>query len=234
MDTFILMIIAIGMLGIPVTCFFTLLTLLFKKWKYLLKYSLISLGSALLCTTMGLISYSILNTETSSSNVTTSAVPISDNSNEESLEQQRITENVLPEKINEVNENDEQAEKSNEVSIEDMIAMIESNLTQHFGEDNYTISCDYDYNIITLDVWKEGVATELAVIKLSGGNAANEDWMYVKNSFVKLAESICNLMQACGHEDFTLVLNIRNDINHENGLLSIFNTTIIYDALEEE
>ena len=63
MNTFILIIIAIGMLAIPAACLFTFLTLLNKKWKHLLKYSLISLVLALICTTMGLISYSILGTD---------------------------------------------------------------------------------------------------------------------------------------------------------------------------
>lgn len=66
MSTFILTIIAIGMLGIPISCLFTLLTFISRKWKNLLKYSLISLGLALICTTMGLISYSILETNKSS------------------------------------------------------------------------------------------------------------------------------------------------------------------------
>lgn len=244
MDTFILIIIAIGMLGIPISCFFTLLTLLFKKWKPLLKYSLVSLGLALICTTMGLISYGILVNDKPAAKLTDMAdsdTPMParqtvDNSIEtpnDRFTESQVVDAIPMEWSDETIENNERADASNEVLVETMLAMIESDLIQAFGKDNYTISCDYDNKIVTLDVWKEGVAAELTLIKLQGGDASDENWMFVKNSFVNVAKSICELIDNCGHEDFTLLLNIRNDANLENGLLSIFNTTIIYDVMEE-
>lgn len=164
MDTFILIIIAIGMLGIPISCFFTLLTLLFKKWKPLLKYSLVSLGLALICTTMGLISYGILVNDKPAAKLTDMAdsdTPMParqtvDNSIEtpnDRFTESQVVDAIPMEWSDETIENNERADASNEVLVETMLAMIESDLIQAFGKDNYTISCDYDNKIVTLDVW---------------------------------------------------------------------------------
>ncbi len=355
MSTFILIIIAIGMLGIPISCLFTLLSFLFKKWKNLLKYSLMSLGLALICTTMGLISYSVLGTgksapkeadiadfntamstmqspdnlvnisddkflesvktaiqgrlgsgetiqsvtlenrdlrilvdlsQKASSPVTakelalsrTSSItdPILDlyeydalwdtitvdfgdlgyirNSQKDiqeneyglryfpyenfklinSLKEESAEDIAFLENPNEIIENNGWTENSNKDSIDVMLKMIESVLAQNYGENNYTINCDYDYKIISLNVWHDGIAAELTLIKLQGGDATDESWIYLKNSVIYAANSICNLMETCGHGDFTLSFNLLNDINQENVLLSTFNSTIIYDVMEEQ
>lgn len=350
MNTFILIIIAIGILAIPVVCLFTFLTLVNKKWKYLLKYSLISLVLALICTTMGLISYNVLESDTTISNTAISTVqPPSESidsydlSNDSFVEDVKsviqgtvgsgeaiqsvsfenrnlcisvdlgetdscpipakelafsrtgsITDQILnlyeydalwdtitidfgdlgyiknfqkdirkneygmryfpeenfklinglreqpmeavsfPESSDEIIENNRLSENTTKVSIEDMITLIESVLIQSFGKDNYTITCDRDNKIIYLNVWYDGIIAELTAIKLSGGDATDEDWMTVKRSIVNNAKSVCNFINECGYEDFNLSYNVLNDMNHENILLSVVNTTIIYDVMEDE
>lgn len=350
MNTFILIIIAIGMLAIPAACLFTFLTLLNKKWKHLLKYSLISLVLALICTTLGLISYSILGTDETASNPAISTVQLPNESTESidlsndsfvervksvirgtvgsgetiqsvsfdnrnlcisvdlgetdsypipaeelafsrtgsitdrildlyeydalwdtitidfgdlgyiknfqkdirkneygmryfpeenfelinGLKEQPVEAAAFPESSNEIIENNGWPENSAKISVEDMIALIESVLIQSFGEDNYNITCDRDNKIIYLNVWYDGIIAELTAIKLSGGDATDEDWMLMKKSIVNNAKSVCNFMAECGYEDYNLSFNVLNDMNHDNILLSVVNSTIIYDVLEEE
>lgn len=139
---------------------------------------------------------------------------------------------IFPKSTDKIIENKEGIESTNKVSTEDMIAMIESVLKQNFGEDNYTITCDLDNKIIYVCVWYDGIIAELTAIKFSGGGADDEDWMFLKRSFINSAKSICDFMEECGHGDFNLSCNVLNDMNHENILLSLVNTTIIYDVME--
>ena len=150
------------------------------------------------------------------------------------LKEQPVEAAAFPESSNEIIENNGWPENSAKISVEDMIALIESVLIQNFGEDNYNITCDRDNKIIYLNVWYDGIIAELTAIKLSGGDATDEDWMLMKKSIVNNAKSVCNFMAECGYEDYNLSFNVLNDMNHDNILLSVVNSTIIYDVLEEE
>ena len=48
-----------------------------------------------------------------------------------------------------------------------------------------------------------------------------------------LSSSIQNLIDTCGYPDVTLTLNVLNDQNHENTLLTLLECDIIYDALAQ-
>ena len=55
--------------------------------------------------------------------------------------------------------------------------------------------------------------------------------MLAKNATVVMAQSLRELMDDAGLSDSALIVNVLNDLNQEKALLSILNTTIIYDVL---
>lgn len=115
------------------------------------------------------------------------------------------------------------------VSLDMLCGLVEIALGGSFsGKDVY-----HDGKDLIANVWMDGLTEELYAVKDHGGESP-ESWENVKVSMVNLAESLCNVLSTYGQEDFELRLNILNDTNHENVLLSILDDTITYDVMEEE
>lgn len=111
------------------------------------------------------------------------------------------------------------------VSVESLCSLIEITLSENFS--GYTVIPEE--NAITVNVWVDGVALEMAV----GGAAAEASWEIAKESMMSMFDSIRGVIDAAGRDDVHLMLNVLNDANLENTLLSIFEGTIIYDAMED-
>lgn len=88
-------------------------------------------------------------------------------------------------------------------------------------------------NLIVVNLWQDGLALEVTILKASGEDENNSDWVSLKSSVTNMAESILGLMSAAGVDDMSLNLNVLNDLNTENVLLSLFNTYVIVDALAD-
>lgn len=115
-----------------------------------------------------------------------------------------------------------------EISIESLSDLIEIVLSQRFP--NYDIS--NDDKTITVNIWMDGVAIELAAIQENGGDANDESWMALKEGIGAMSDSICELIDESGQEDVYFTLNLLNDQNLENTLLTMLDSVIIYDVLE--
>ncbi len=113
--------------------------------------------------------------------------------------------------------------------LDSLCAAIESVLAQNY--DHYSI--EHDDSSITIGVWHDGIALELAAIQTSGGDENNADWAALKDGLVSVAKSIRGVIDTAGREDVYLVLNLLNDQNTEKTLLSIFDTTVFYDVLTD-
>lgn len=100
------------------------------------------------------------------------------------------------------------------------------------GFDGHEISTDKELNLITVDVWNDGLASSIATLKSSGLSDAAM-WNELKESFVKLCNSMVGVCKASGRDDISVALNIKNDINKDNTLLSVFNGVVVYDVMEE-
>lgn len=68
---------------------------------------------------------------------------------------------------------------------------------------------------------------------IKAGSTDHPNWTTLKNGMAALSTSIQNLIDTCGYPDVTLTLNVLNDQNHENTLLTLLEGNIIYDALAQ-
>ena len=114
------------------------------------------------------------------------------------------------------------------MSLDNLSDLIEIVLSQRFP--NYDIS--NDGKTITVNIWMDGVAIELAAIQENGGDASDESWVALKEGIGAMSDSICELIDTSGREDIYFALNVLNDQNLEKTLLSMLDSVIIYDVLE--
>ena len=112
-------------------------------------------------------------------------------------------------------------------SMETLCSLLEMTLKDNF--DHYDVS--YEDDSITVSVWQDGIAASLAAIQMVGGDSTNSDWMSLKESTRKLAESLCGLIDTAGRTDVYLYTSVQNDQNTDNTLLMYLDTTLIYDCL---
>lgn len=86
----------------------------------------------------------------------------------------------------------------------------------------------------TINVAGDGVAQAVTLYKSLGKGADSEDWVIVKDSFVELYNLVYQSLETFGMKDPSLMMNIVNDLNHDNYLLIVGEGgTIIYDVLAE-
>jgi len=114
-----------------------------------------------------------------------------------------------------------------EVSLDDLRETIEQVLSAGF--DDYKVEAEDEF--ITVYIFYDGITEELALIQAAGGNADSPQWVELKNNFLSLSESIQNLIDASGREDVVLSLNLMNDVNRDNVLLTLLDSAVFYDAL---
>lgn len=115
--------------------------------------------------------------------------------------------------------------KNKEMSLDYLCALIKKTM----GDDYTGCTVTHDENIITISIWQEGVVLELSV----GGEESEKQWNFVKESMLNLSDSIWGVIDAAGREDISLLLNVLNDVNQENMLLSIMEGIIIYDVMKD-
>lgn len=123
-------------------------------------------------------------------------------------------------------ESSEAASSSQEqVSTESIAALIEVALPKEYTGKEVL----YDDTSITINVWIDGVAAAATMIQ--AGVIDKESWETAKSGMLAMAKSCRELIDTTGRTDVTLTVNVLNDQNLDNTLLSILNTTVFYDAL---
>lgn len=114
------------------------------------------------------------------------------------------------------------------MSMDMTAAVIEALVSQNF--ENYKI--DYDDSGITLSLWQDGLAAG-SVLAAAGNQESIDSWNSIKESLITFCDSVSESMEAAGHGDATITINVLNDQNTDNILLSALNGVIIYDAVDE-
>lgn len=100
-------------------------------------------------------------------------------------------------------------------------------LNQYFDEEHYEIKKSND-SVITVSVWQEGVVQEATMAKL-GNDKYLKDWEEIKEIFKGTSKDFSEAKTTMGLENYIVMLNLVNDENHDNMLLSYANGTLIYD-----
>lgn len=115
------------------------------------------------------------------------------------------------------------------VSAETAAVLIESTLKDSF--ENVSVTCDG--STIVIDIWQTGIAYGVSEA-VSGNSECIESWNTLVENITGLSSAALEMAKTIGVQDASILLNIKNDLNTENALLTIFNDTVIYDAVNSK
>lgn len=93
----------------------------------------------------------------------------------------------------------------------------------------YDISGDETGFII--NVSGEGIGQALRLTKQSQNTDLLKTWEETKQTFVCVYDSVQNFLKISGMEKPVLMMNIVNDQNHDDVVLSVYEGQVIYDAI---
>lgn len=107
-----------------------------------------------------------------------------------------------------------------------IVSLIETTLKGNFE------NCDVSYKdgIITINLWQDGLAAG-AMLAQAGNDECLDSWNEVVENQKDLCLSIVDFVETFGITDIPVSINVLNDLNKENVLLSILNGVVIYNAL---
>lgn len=115
-----------------------------------------------------------------------------------------------------------------QLSMDLIAAVIKASMEENYGKENCEI--EYDDTGITVSVWSDGVASGAALIASGSENQELTDsWEKMVESLLENAKAIKSFVEENGHE-VSVSLNVLNDLNHDNCLLTIINDVVVYDA----
>lgn len=113
-------------------------------------------------------------------------------------------------------------------SYDAFVDALKSTLSSSYG-DHYTV--DDDGKTLTISIWQDGVAKEAEYV-LSGSQDSAASWDGLKESLQSLALT-CFQKANSENPERHVVLNVLNDQNTENVLLSYLDGTCVYDVVQQ-
>lgn len=117
---------------------------------------------------------------------------------------------------------------SSSEDIDTAVNLIESVLKEHYN--NYTIS--HEDRIITINIWEDGIAVG-ALLASQGNEECKESWDEMVENVKVFSDSVCEFVDSLGLDDVTVVINLLNDSNTENVLLTVMEGIVIYDSVND-
>lgn len=141
------------------------------------------------------------------------------------------TEEPTPEPILEPAEEPEEVSTASELHLEmaDIIPSVETILDESY---NGNYSLDYDDSSVTVNLWYDGVALG-ATMAADGDAEYQKQWDTLVNSMTQQTESLVDVFETAGLNDVVVLVNVLNDQNKDNTLLSVLNGIVIYDAVQQ-
>ena len=117
---------------------------------------------------------------------------------------------------------------SSSEDIDVAVGFIESVLKENF--ENYSIS--HEDNIITINVWDDGIALG-ALLAANGNEEFKSSWKDMAENQKHFCETICDFVDTLGLDDVVVIVNVLNDGNKDNVLLSVMEGVVIYDSVND-
>jgi hypothetical protein len=111
------------------------------------------------------------------------------------------------------------------ISLSDIIYAIHLGLSQSYG-DNFDLS--KDGNVITAKVWNDGVAPG-AMLAKSGDAELKKSWETMVEAIRSMSKTGQETINDAGYGDVVFVVEVVNDVNHDNILLVAMGGTVVYD-----
>ena len=125
-------------------------------------------------------------------------------------------------------------EKDTELDLETRLALFETAVKASLSQ-NEANGVTYDVKVeetqATINMWSDGVAMG-AALAATGDSSAKEAWTSMVGNICSMSSSMSELADSAGLEDYLCCVNVLNDQNKDNVLLSTLNGVVVYDAVE--
>ena len=112
-----------------------------------------------------------------------------------------------------------------EEDIDVLIAATKDILSDSFGDD-YKI--DVSENLITISLWSDGIA--YASVYAIQDDGYKDDWNSLLSSLQGMSKMVYEVYEPYG---YSVAVNVLNDLNKDNVLISYMNGVLIYDTVTE-
>lgn len=121
-----------------------------------------------------------------------------------------------------------------ESTIPEMPTSTVAGLIEMALKENFTdYSIEYEDDIISVGIWQDGISAG-ATLALAGNQECIDSWNQMVENEIELCSGMKELADNFGRSDITIMLNVLNDLNTENVLLSIVNGSVFYDAVNSQ
>lgn len=135
---------------------------------------------------------------------------------------------------NQQNQQQQQEEQNTEVDMSVVASAIKTVLDKNAEGTGIEYSLEYDDTGLVIAVKASGVAAEVAQAKADGYDDTYEPWVTMRESMVKLCNSISDAVDTLGAKDKYVTVTVVNDANEDNTLLTIMNGVVVYDVMAEK
>lgn len=123
---------------------------------------------------------------------------------------------------------DAEARQEREDALNGVLAVIEETLKNSY-DTNYTLN--HDDTSITVGVWRDGVANG-AVYAQQGDQNCLSAWRTMVSAIQNMCSTMTGSLNAAGLEGVTVTVNVVNDQNRDNVLLTVTDGNITYNWVE--
>ncbi len=113
-------------------------------------------------------------------------------------------------------------------TIEDVVSLLQQAMIEGFGEDNSQVYLDG--NVLVMSIWEDGGAAE-ATLAQGGDTEMQEDWQVLTDALVSLSDTATSALVEAGLDGYSVMVNLLNDQNTENTLLSVVDGFVVYDVV---
>ena len=87
-----------------------------------------------------------------------------------------------------------------------------------------------DGYVYTLNVWQKGLA-QTAMLAQTGDKDAKETWDKIVYTTMQASDSLQELLTASGYGDYMVQIQVLNDQNHDNTLLTVIMGMASYNCV---
>lgn len=135
---------------------------------------------------------------------------------------------------NQQNQQQQQEGQNTEVDMSVVASTIKTVLDKNAEGTGIEYSLEYDDTGLVIAAKASGVAAEVAQAKADGHDDTYEPWVTMRESMVKLCNSISDAVETLGAKDKYVTVTVVNDANEDNTLLMIMNGVVVYDVMVEK
>lgn len=143
-------------------------------------------------------------------------------------------ENDKDKQDNRQNQQQQQEAQNTEVDMSVVASAIKAVLDKNAEDTGIEYSLEYDDTGLIIAAKAHGVAAEVAQAKADGRDDKYEPWVTMRESMVKLCNSISYAVETLGANDKYVTVTVVNDANEDNTLLMIVNGVVVYDVMAEK